>query len=226
LSNKIILVVSVEARKSNYLRQLDKYDVSWNVVESLRDAVKLASIEPHNGILIDMPLMIRKSVTIKIAVDDLLCALPGATLNFNTLNGELHLLPRGDKSSDCTSIDQFIGVCAAFSPKLLFFKKRVPLHYNTLLDISETLENPDRTVCIDISVGGCYLFCVREDIDIDSTVWIKFVAFNHENPIEAKVRWICKWGATDKIPGIGVEFNNMPNDLQKKIGELIDLACQ
>ena len=219
--NKIILVVNNDARKSTYLGLLEKHDVSWNVVESLKEAVKLATAEPHNGILIDMPLMIRTSPVMKIAVEDLLGALPGATLNFNASSGGLRLLPRGDKSSSCSSIDQFIGTCAAFRPKILFPKTRAPLHYNVLLDVSSDLANPERTVCIDISVGGCFLFCVRDDVAIGSTVWIKLVGLNHDTPIEGLVRWVCRWGTTNKIPGIGVEFMNLPKELQKQIGDAV-----
>jgi len=221
MDNKILLVVKDEIRKSAYLGLLDKYDVCWNVVGSLKEAINHASEDPHNGILIDMPLLIRTSAAVKIAVDDLLGALPGATLNFNALSGELRILPRGEKSSDCSSIEQFIAICAKFHPRILFSKKRVPIHYNALLAITPDLENSDRTVCIDISIGGCFLFCVKEDISINSPVWIKLVGLNYENPIEGIVKWICKWGTTNKIPGIGVEFHHLSDELRKLLTTLI-----
>ena len=220
MDERILLVAKDQVRANNYLSIMDKYDVNVNLVGSLKDAINLASNEQHNGILIDLPLMVRASQVIKGCIDDLFNGLPGGALNIHSPSGEVRLLQRGDKSCNCSSIDQFVEICSKFDPKIIFSKNRVQLNYNALLAMTPDLNNPDRTACINISTGGCFLFCVREDIVKDSTVWIRLVGLNGDNPIEAVVKWIREWGATHNIPGIGVEFKNISHDLKKQINDI------
>ncbi len=220
MADTIILVVKDQTRKASYLSLLENFDVHWKVVGSLKDAINAAAEEPHNGVLIDLPLMVRAHQAIRVGIDDVINGLPSGTLNIHAPSGEIRLLQRGDRALQCSSIEHFISMCAGVSPKLIFSRKRVHHHYNALLASTPDLREPDRTVCIDISTGGCFLFCVREDVAIDSTVWIKLIGFNDAAPIEAVVRWVREWGTTQTIPGIGVEFQNISDELRKQIGEM------
>jgi hypothetical protein len=217
MENRILLVVRDEKRKSVYKKFFDEFNISWNEAESLHDAINLAAKDPHNGILIDMPLMIKTSPAIKTGIDDLLGSLPCATLNFSTASHGLRMFPRGDHAGGCSSIAQFVAVCAKYSPRIVFSKKRVPIHYNVLLNTNPGHEKSERTVCIDVSLGGCFLFSVREDIAINSTVFFNITGLDHEKPIEGVVRWVSTWGSSNKIPGIGIEFKKIPECLYEEI---------
>lgn len=221
MADKIMLVVKDQARKESYLKLLGGFPVCWSIVGSLKDAINLASESPHSGILIDLPLMVRAPQAIKVGIDDLLDGLPSGTLNIHAANGELRLLTRGDRSLQCASIEEFIVVCAEFSPKLIFSRHRVRLHYNALFATTPDLCDPERTVCMDISTGGCFLICLRPpdngDIAVQSTIWVKLIGLNNDNPIEALVRWVREWGTSHNIPGMGVEFQNVSDELRAQI---------
>jgi hypothetical protein len=79
-----------------------------------------------------------------------------------------------------------------------------------MLDTTPEFNTPYKTVCIDISAGGCFLFCVMDDIVAGSTIWIQMPGSDHESPRKtvqkAVVYWVREWGTTQNIPGIGVHF--------------------
>lgn len=216
----ILIVVKDPERKACYLRKMDELDTAFSVVSSLQEAITRASEEPHSGVLIDMLLMVRVPVSIKVCVDGLLNGLPSATLNIHVSSGDIRILPRGTAVTRCSSIDQFVNVCAGFHPKTICPRKREPLHFNALLARDSDFKNADRTACIDISAGGCFLFSVREDIAIGSTIWIKLTGIEFDSPIKCTVNWIRAWGTTQHIPGIGVSFETVLDGLKQKICEM------
>jgi hypothetical protein len=217
---KILLVVKDQQRKTRYIAMMDELGADCCVVSSLQEAITHASEEPHCGVVFDMPLMIRASESLKTGVDDLLSGLPSAYLNIHTSTGGIRMLPRGTQSSTCSSIDQFVEVCAGFPPKKIFSRTRKPIHLNVLLDRDPEFAGPEETVCIDISVGGCFLFCVRKDITVDCTVWLKLPDSVCEYPVKCVVCWVRKWGTTHNIPGIGLRFENISDELKKTIGDM------
>jgi hypothetical protein len=202
----IILVVKNPERRAQYIDKLAEYGLSCCGADSLQEAVKHAAEEPHCGILIDIQQMLRISPSQKTEAEDMLNGLPSATMNIHAGSGAIRILPRGALVSGCSSLDQFVSVCVSFIPKLIFIRKREPVHFNVLLDRTSAFDRPDKTVCIDISTGGCFLFCVWEDIMIGDTVWIKMPETERDAPIKAVVCWVRRWGTSPQIPGIGVSF--------------------
>ena len=218
----ILIVVKDPERKARYLVKMDEHHTACCVVSSLQEAITRASEEPCCGVLVDMLLMVKIPASIKTSFEGLLNGLPSATLNIHASSGDIRILPRGAKGLGCSSIDQFVGVCAEFHPKIIFPRKRESLHFNALLDISPDFKTPDRTVCIDISTGGCFMFSVREDLAVGSSVWVKLAEMENDAPIKGVVSWIREWGTTQHIPGIGINFVHVSDEIKIKINELND----
>jgi hypothetical protein len=205
LNLKIILVVSDSAEKDQYLHALEEHDAHCCVVSSLAEASAHASEEPHSGIAIDVRQMLRVTASNKGAVDDLLNGLPSATLNITALR-EVRLLPRGALAAHCSSIGGFITACSHFAAKIIYHRDRTSTHYNVLLDSDPGFPSPFRTVCIDLSAGGCFLFYGSEEIRTGNTVWIKFPDNISVEGVKATVCWSRAWGTSQCIPGLGVNF--------------------
>jgi hypothetical protein len=205
-NGKIILVAKNLERRTHYLNELAKYSLSCCVEDSLHEAVNHAAVEPHCGVLIDIHQMLRFSSSQKTEAEDILNGLPSATANIHAASGTIRIFPRGSLVSACSSLEQFIDVCVSFVPKIIFVRKREPVHFNVLLDIDASFSGAEKTACIDISAGGCFLFCVREDIVIGDTVWIKMPETVRDAPLKAVVCWVRNWGTSQNIPGIGVRF--------------------
>lgn len=218
-SGAILLVVRDQQRKARYLAMLAERGAACGVAGSLQEAITRASAEPHRGVLVDMPLMIRVPDSIKTGVEDLLGGLPSATLNINVAAGSVRILPRGTLASTCSSLEQFISTCAGFGPKVISSRDRKPIHFNVLFDTAPDFAAPERTACIDISAGGCFLFCVRDDIEVGDRVWVRLPEPLDGSPFGGVVCWVRRWGATRKLPGIGLKFEDMSDRLRQAIAE-------
>jgi hypothetical protein len=79
------------------------------------------------------------------------------------------------------------------------------------------MADAERTVCIDFSPGGCFLFSVNDEITPQSTVWIRLIALSDPSPITSTVCWKREWGMTSEIPGIGIRFDEMTPQQQAEI---------
>lgn len=203
---KVLLVAKDKLRQKHYLEVLNEYGAVCRTAGSFQEAITIASEQPHCGILVDMQLMLKIPSSKKVDVEDLLGALPSVSLNIHGTSGDVRVLPRGAKASGCTSLEHFIYRCKQSDPRIIFPKRREPVHYNVTLDTCPKLSTPYKTVCIDLSIGGCFIFCVRDDITVGSTVWIKIPDTLYESPLKAKVCWIREWGTSHEIPGIGLCF--------------------
>jgi hypothetical protein len=164
-----------------------------------------------------MALMIKVTTAIKTGFEDLLNGLPSATLNVNPSLDEIRILPRGTDATNCTSIDQFIDICTEFQPKFIYQRNRESININVLIDTAPTMQTPEKTATINVSPGGCFLFNVRDDIAIGSNLWIKFHDFDNVTVVNSRVTWKREWGTSREIPGIGVRFENIPDELRQKI---------
>jgi len=205
---KIILVVNNSAHEKIYHDTISGYGLDCCIVDSLQKAITHASVEPHTGILIDIQVMLKVPKSLIDSIVDLLSGLPSATLNINRSSETIRILSRGELSSECFSIEQLMAVCTQFVPKIIYFRKRELVYYNVLLDRDPEFNNSpyNKTVCIDLSQGGCFVFCTWDDIAIGDDVWIKLPETVQPLPVKAVVCWIRKWGACQDIPGIGVKF--------------------
>jgi hypothetical protein len=220
LDAQLIIVVGNPNRFINYKDLLAEKNVNFFHVSTLQEAIQSASENPYSGILIDMPLMIKVADSIKPAVDDLLSGLPSATINISAASRTIKILPRGTIASQCSSVDQFLDVCTAFCPKIIFTRKRKQINFNVLFDTTHDFASPEKTACIDISTGGCFIFSVREDIAEGSILWIKLPDTLFAFPVKCKVCWVRKWGMSQSMPGIGVSFVDTPEVLINAIGAL------
>lgn len=203
----ILLAVKDPIRKKFYHDIISGHGLDCCIVGSLQEAITHASLEPHTGILIDMQLMIKVSKSIIDGVEDLQSGLPSATLNIHKSSESIRILSRSELSSGCSSLEQFIERCTQFNPKVISSRTRELIHYNVLLDRTPDFKDPhNKTVCIDISPGGCFVFCTWEDIVVGDSVWIKLPETVKPSPVKAIVCWIRKWGISQDMPGIGVKF--------------------
>ena len=203
---KIILAAKSSERGALFQAFLRGYDVECCVVDSLQEVITHASTEEHAGVLIDMPLLIRKHVSIMNELDDILNGLPSAILNIHAPSGAVHFLSRGGISSGCSSIDHFIKICLQFVPKTIIYRYRQAFHHNVILYRTPELHDGYRSACLDISLSGCYLFYTRDDLLEGEPVWITFPEHIHPSPLKGMVSWVRTWGTTENIPGIGVTF--------------------
>jgi hypothetical protein len=214
---QILLAVADEDRRSIYEAFLKKERVICQSVSSLRDVATQTARQPYNAIFLDMPLIVRASQYEKSLVEDALRTLPHARLNITVATGEISILVSGDDHESSQTPEEYLRYCCEQPIKTVLPQNRIPLNFNAVLSRSPEMAAVERTVCIDISPGGCFMFCVNDEITLQSLVWIRLVILNDSTPIMSTVCWKREWGMTNEIPGVGIRFDGMTEQQQTEI---------
>lgn len=214
---QILLAVADDERRLIYEAFIRKERAICHTVSSLRDAANQAARQPYNAIFLDMPLIVKASRYEKSLVEDALHALPNARLNITAKTQKIRMLISWEAQEGAHTAEEHLRYCCEQSPKVAPIRSRVQLNLNAVLSRSPDMTDAERTVCIDFSPGGCFLFCVNDEILPQSTVWVRLVALSDPSPIESTVCWKREWGMTSEIPGIGIRFDVMAQQQQAEI---------
>ncbi|CAH2030924.1 PilZ domain-containing protein [Trichlorobacter ammonificans] len=207
----VILVISrSETRMQTYREALERVGASCVGLADLKGAPVLAASTPMNGIAIDMPVQIKASSGDKALVEDMLLALPSVYLNIAPATDAIRILTATGTQGTFQTFEQFVAACANFNARVVRPKNRTELNLNALLYPSMSGDvPPERTVTINVSPGGCFLFSSHPDYHVEQLVRIDFVGFEDRTPIIGSVRWLQPWGTSHLIPGIGVRFEQI-----------------
>jgi CheY-like chemotaxis protein len=214
---QILLAVADEERRSIYEAFLKKERVICQAVSSLREVATQTAKQPYHAIFLDIPLIVRASQYEKSLVEDTLRALPHARLNITANTREISILVSGEAHESSQTPEEYLRYCCEQPVKIVLPRSRIPLNLNAVLSHTTEDTSPERTVCVDISPGGCFLFCVNDEITLQSPVWIRLVILNDQSPILSTVCWKREWGMTNEVPGIGIRFDQMTAQQQTQI---------
>ena len=217
---QILLAVADKGRRRIYEEFLKKERVICQVVSSLRDVATQTAKQPYHAIFLDIPLIVRASHYEKSLVEDALRALPHARLNIIPATREISILVSGNDHESSHTPEEYLHYCCEQPVKTVQPRSRIPLNLNAVLSPPANMASAERTVCIDISPGGCFLFCVNDEIALQSSVWIQLVILNDPSPILSTVCWKREWGMTNEIPGVGLRFDEMTAQQQAQIHSL------
>ena len=169
------------------------------------DALQLESLVevPHAlqktavcGILLDLPTLVLTSHEDKLCAQEPCEFYPFA--KFKLVGNEIRLLSR--------TFDGFVSECLQFKPRTIRQYARRERVLAVFLSASETLENAEKVVTLNISASGCFVFSVRE-WKLGEHVWLKF-------PGNSAVMGgtICTWhpwGNNRILPGIGIKLDEL-----------------
>jgi hypothetical protein len=218
----IILAVKDEIRKESYLAAVGS-SVGITVLDRLGGIPELLRQSPCNGILMDINLKVKAPHMEKVRISDSLNTMPSATLNISAGEGEIKLLMTDTRHGIARTLEEFITLCAAFQPDVIYHEEQNALHLNALLSRSpEFGTDAERTFTMNVSGSGCFLFSAdKTGFAPQETVWIDFVGLARRDPIMGKVCWRCEFGATNSVPGIYVSFESILESQHAEIRHLL-----
>ena len=224
MSSPLVLLVSRSASRTQVYREaLDARGISCLAISELKEVALLASGTPLSGILLDMPVLIKASPGDKAAAEDILKALPSAYLNIAPATDSIKLLTANDTQGIAKSLDEFAELCKGFAPRLVRPKDRYPLHLQALLITTPAQDSPERTVTLNASSKGCFLFTANPELQLEQQVNIQFIGLTDTTPVIATICWLRLWGtAKHHIPGIGVNFTTISESQQAQIIRLLE----
>jgi Tfp pilus assembly protein PilZ len=201
---RVLLIVQEDSARNKYLEALENCGVHVFVSTSFQDFSQEICSQSFHGIFLDLPTKIKAVKKNKNYVYGLLENFPISHLRINDDTGEVHCFHVGHEST-CTLTDFIDNECRNFVPRMIRSDVRKEIHFNVRLYKTPDRDIPERSVTMNVSKGGCFIFSV-EDWKIGDPVWIEIVELPDSYPITGSIRHIVKWGESRRIPGIGVEF--------------------
>lgn len=220
MSVKIILVSRKGEPEKAYLSELKKIGIKADVVSSFKELFKKMLETPYNGVLVDLMIRIGAPREDKVLVHEVLETFPVITMRWDTKTGVMSTFYYGQFKSGGTLKDFIDQECRSFKARKVRSSIRRNFHLNVMMskngDFSK--ENVIKTITLNISGGGCFLYNT-EDMGGISNVWIILKELDDKRPIHCEIRWIHAWGETMRIPGLGLKFLDISESHLEELSE-------
>ncbi len=218
MSIRVLLVCREGASLQNYLDACKGHDARIDVASSFEDLYKAIVKIPYNGILIDMPTKIITLSKDKERLNSILELYPVARLTFNDKSGQLCVFYSNQIAGSGTLDDFLAQQCRSFTARTIRSDRRRDIVFNVILSKSKNIsdENSERTVTMNISRGGCFIFSIG-DWEVNNDAWFIIKELTDLTPICGQVRWKVDWGSKMSVPGIGVKFKEIKDSQNKDL---------
>jgi len=223
--NEITLLLIAErgAARDAYRNELCMLGVRVDCIAT-PDMVEGALCEiPYNGILIDVPTMIRSESLVKNRVSSIMERFPVLRLLYNGDNGGIRGLAHGGTLRDNKSLSSFVlNECRTFSPRTIRRSRRSDLVLNVLLapNAEELNDIHERTVTVNVSEQGCFVYSTKRWED-NQNAWIVVNELEDKTPIGLRIHWSRGWGKMTRMPGIGTSFFSITSGQLRQIRHLL-----
>lgn len=210
MSSKVLLVCQESEAKQAYLRELEATAAEVDVAASFGEVLKGMADTAYQGVVIDLITSIKASKEEKGLLHEILEVFPVLQVRWDGDSRSIRTISSG-KASGASSLAEFITVqCKPFTPRTIRNSPRRPLNFNVLICREESMQRDlmERTVTINVSKRGCFLFSAEDGTD-GGNVWLTINELEDKTPIVGVVRWSVKWGRAMVMPGIGVAFESI-----------------
>ena len=192
----LVIVAKNEDTLKKIAETVQAEDVRAITTRSLAELPEILREVPISGLLLDLVTSTKSTAQEKLDTNDLLQLYPHA--KFKVVGTEVRIL------GESNSLQQFIRDCRSFTPRIIRRSKRFTQHIGALLSRDSTFSAAEKTVTINFSNGGCFMYSAG-DWQVGERIWLRFI--ENDCVVQGTVRWIQPWGNNKKLPGIGIEFD-------------------
>lgn len=220
MSIKLILLCKEGETKDAYLQEANTIGLDLDVVPTYDELFNKMANDRYQGVVVDLATNIKASKQEKFNAQEAFQAFPAAQLKWDRDSGSIFAVSLSQKSSTGTFQD-FINIeCKPFSPRSIRLAPRNNVYLNVILAKGDALNNDslERTITINISKGGCFIFSAQDWSKISHACLI-INELQDKSCIIGKVRWFIEWGKSITIPGIGISFNHINKGQIDEIAE-------
>ena len=215
---RVLLIAQNDNARREYLSALEKCAVQVFVSESFQDLSGEICSHSYHGIFLDLQTKMKAINKNKNFVYGLIEHFPVCQLKINDQTGEINCFHHSQEFGG-TMLDFINNECRNFVPRMIRSDTRKEVHCNVILYKSKDETQPELSVTINISKGGCFIFSTRE-WEIGDDVWIQIKETKDKELIGGQIRRVARWGESMQIPGIGVEFWNISGSQTEEISNL------
>lgn len=203
----ILLISSNAQERETYESAMSALGVKVTAVPSLKALNEEVKNLFFDGVAMDMATKIMALKNDREFIYTTLRKFPVAHLSLEKGTGKIRLFYPGQPPG--ATLKDFIDrECGTFTPRRLAHHIRKVLHFNVLLSRDPEMADCEKTISVDVSEGGCFIFSAQEWSTGDM-VWLKILELSDQDPIGARVRRCLKWGEAMQVPGVGLQFEKM-----------------
>ena len=217
---RVVLLVKEEDAKEAYVSATEKLGVQVDTVSTFWE-LRSAIIEtPCHGVMVDLKAKIKSSKEEKEFAHEILELYPVVQVKWEPDTGEIRTLYFGQAKGGGT-LEEFIeNECGSFKPRAIRTSHRKKIHYNVILSKESGISQNavEKTVTMDVSKGGCFIYS-GDEWQVSSNAWLIIKELEDDTPIRSVVRWAIPWGESMRIPGIGVNFEDIHENQLSGISE-------
>ncbi|WP_319467429.1 PilZ domain-containing protein [uncultured Pseudodesulfovibrio sp.] len=211
MKTRVLLIAEAGLSRAAYVETLRDLDVEVDCIASPDEMTEALIDVSYNGLLVDVPTMIRCESTDKNRITRIMDRFPVLRLMYNPQFGGIRGLTQGGTMRDNQDLGEFVMTqCVPFVPRSIRVARRHDVVFNVRLmsDFKRVATEGERTVTVNVSEHGCFVYSVA-DWKVDSLAWLVVNELEDKTPIELKVRWQRGWGESMHMPGIGASFESM-----------------
>ena len=237
----MLLVARKGQARDRFVEELARLGAGCQVAETPEELNCATRLCRYNGVLFDVPTIVREKQFDKQVLQKLAKIYPSARIKYDSATDAVFALgtDAGPPSRDGLSV--FVAACRDFLPRTIRRGERVAAHLPAVLwrtpptaggvgDAGDGGADFERTCTLNISFLGCFLFTTAH-WNIDDAAWVVFPDVAEE-PVRARVAWHEPWAKRRTAPGVGLAFLEMPQALAAELGQLgcvtdeMDIACE
>jgi hypothetical protein len=231
----MLLVARRGQARERIVAELMRLGAACDVAATPEELLAAARHRRYNGVLFDVPSIVREKQFDKRVLQNLAEIYPSARLKYDPGTDTVFALGAvaGPPSPDGLSV--FVAACRDFLPRSLRRGERVDANLPAQLwrrapGIGGDSEGMELTCTLNISYLGCFLFTAAS-WTIGEAAWVVFPDVTEE-PVRTRVAWHEPWARRRALPGVGLAFLEMPEALFRELGQLgcvpdeLDVACQ
>ena len=133
----------------------------------------------------------------------------------------IKLLVASGNHGTASNLQGFVDICRSFPARYVRPNDRVSLHLNALILNHDLPDLPEKSVTLNVSPKGCFLFSSNINNKRGQTITAEFIGLEDTSEILAIVRWVRCWGEVHQMPGIGVSFERISESQTQQLAEFM-----
>ncbi len=227
----MLLVARRGQARDRIVAELTRLGAACDVAQTPEELLRAAQCRRYNGVLFDVPTLVREKHFDKRVLQRLAEIYPSARLKYDQATDTVFALgtDAGPPSRDGLSV--FTAACRDFLPRSLRRGERVEANLPAVLwrTRPDGGDGGEKTCTVNVSYLGCFLFTAAA-WEIGQEAWVVFPDVT-EAPVRARVAWHEPWALRRSVPGVGLAFLEVPEALFTELGHLgceadeMDIAC-
>lgn len=220
---RMLLIVREGRARDRFLQELALLGAECDVAGTTEELVSATRRTRYNGVLFDVPTIVRVKDFDKKLLQGLAEVYPSARLKHDPVTDAIYALGTHAGPGSLDGLSVFVAACRDFLPRSLRRGERVDVHLPAVLrrEAPKSTDAGERTATTNISYLGCFLYTVS-DWAVGEAAWVEFPDVTPE-PVRTRVVWREPWGHRRALPGVGLAFLDVPEAL---CAELERLGCE